>query len=292
MNNRKIDGVKTHIIGFDDILKPKSLPIKTTILVVGPMGCGKTTFVMDYLIKGIVKEKDKHFAIFVSLEETGEHILRDYSNFQWDSKYTIRDLILRKNDLEASNTNPNRRLIIIDGVATRVRPRVGVDYKSARKLSDLIHEDGFIYLDNVGDLKGLLSKMLGFIIKEFNAKYIRIGIDSLTAYLSAISGTIRGAHRFAILDELRKNILELRSVLESYPATTLMTSEAFHESRTRFGVEEFISRGVIFLGYQWIGSKKIRYLTIVKMRGREHRMTKYSFEINPRYGIRLLSEVF
>lgn len=291
MPNGREDGVTTHIIGFDDILEPNSLPARTTIIVSGPMGCGKTTFVMDYLIKGVLKER--HFAIFVSLEETGEHILRDYSNFIWGSRYTIKDMILRKSDLEnKENIDPKRRLIIIDGVTTRIKPQVGVDYKSARSLSDLIGEDGMIYLDNVGNLRGLLDKILGLLQKEFNARFIRVGIDSLTAYLSAISSTIRGAHRFAILDELRKNILELRSLLESYPVTTLMTSEAFRENQTRFGVEEFISRGVIFLGYQWIGSTRIRYLTIVKMRGRKHRMAKYGFEINPKYGIRLLSEVF
>lgn len=294
------DGIKTYIQGFDKLMDPPSLPKNTTILVSGPMGSGKTTFIIDYIVKGLIR--DKHFGIFVSLEETVDNIIKDYQRFLWGTKepnaIRIRDLILTKEHLETTQSLDGK-LLFIDGVKKRVSGEFGIDFRSAKDITDLISEDGIIYLYDISDLCELLDAVLKIAVEKYGVKYIRLGLDSLTAYLSAIAGAIglggsqQGAtHEFAVLDALRRNLLDLRNVLESYPVTALMSGEAFKEEQTRYGVEEFISRGVIFLGYLWMGSKRIRYLTIVKMRGRQHQMARYSFEINIKYGIRLLSEVF
>ena len=286
-------GVKTHILGFDNLLNPPSLPKNTTIIVSGPMGCGKTTFIMDYLMKGIIK--DGHFSVFVSLEESSEHIIRDYSNFTWGTKdppVTIRDVLIEKSELENESENARSKLLIIDFVKLRKTKQLG-DYMEIDSLSEIMGEDGVIYVSNIMYLEKILELVLDFLRDKLKVEYIRLGFDSLTAYLSALSGDEKGAvSNISILGKFRKKLLDLRNLLENYPVTTLMSSEAFREDQTRFGVEEFISRGVIFMGYQWHGAKRLRYLTIVKMRGREHNMSKFGFEIRPDYGIRLLSEVF
>ena len=110
---------------------------------------------------------------------------------------------------------------------------------------------------------------------------IRFSLDSLTSYITTITReyvsrtSASTATHFEIEDVLRSQMLALKNRLEQNGITSFMTAEALSMERTRYGIEEFIARGVIYLGYDWVGSKRHRYLVVVKMRGRSHSLGKF-----------------
>jgi len=270
------ESLVTHIEGFDDIFNPKGIPKRTTIIITGPPGSGKTTFIMDFIVKGILKSND--IGIFVTLEETAENIIKDYRSF---SAWRLEELI--RSD----------RLFVIDAITYKVSKMTRRPLEEIESIGDLQDEkDKIIYLSHVDELAPCLDLLIELIRKEMgHTGDIRLGIDSLTAYLSARAVRLDIRTKFEFLDRVRDEILSLRNMLEKKNVTTFMSAEAIKEVRTRFGVEEFVARGMIYIGYSWVGMHKSRYLAVIKMRGREHSLSKYSFDIDPKTGIRIFGEV-
>lgn len=72
--------------------------------------------------------------------------------------------------------------------------------------------------------------------------------------------------------DVRKKIFELLRLVRKTECTTLLISEILEDSKglSRFGVEEFVSDGVVVMYYLGIGTETHRSLMVRKMRGTDH----------------------
>ena len=82
--------------------------------------------------------------------------------------------------------------------------------------------------------------------------------------------------------EVRKELFKLVNSLKSAGVTALLTSEIPEDSKglSRFGVEEFLTDGVVILNYLGLGGGSYRSLQIRKMRRTTHGMDIYPFDLS------------
>jgi circadian clock protein KaiC len=97
--------------------------------------------------------------------------------------------------------------------------------------------------------------------KRIGAK--RIVIDPIT---------VLGLQTDSLL-QLRTDLIRFSSMLKELDATFLYVSEIPEDSQglSRFGVEEFISDGVVVLYYSRVGGLRVRGVEVRKMRGTSHK---------------------
>ena len=107
------------------------------------------------------------------------------------------------------------------------------------------------------------------IISEIDGK--RVVIDSLPAF---------GLH-FADEAEVRIAIHRLNNLLLSSGCTSIITSEIIPGKNgiSRFGVEEFIARGIILMEIYKEGNEYKRAITILKMRETEYDLRRIGFNM-------------
>jgi circadian clock protein KaiC len=124
---------------------------------------------------------------------------------------------------------------------------------------------------------GALLDILRDIANELNVK--RLIIDSITAL----------CYRLQTPEMIRDFIFKLGSSLSAMHCTTFLTSEVpprrFQYSQ--YGIEEFISDGIMFLGDIERKGDLIRTFQIVKMRGSAHSRTKAAMSISTQNGVEL-----
>ena len=115
------------------------------------------------------------------------------------------------------------------------------------------------------------------VVKDTGAK--RVVLDSVTAICNSLDDKA----------EIRDFIFRLGGELGPLECTTLLISEVPPREYkfSVFGVEEFISDGIILLGDFERKGNIIRTLQIVKMRGIEHSMNKQVMQIT-KDGIKLM----
>lgn len=128
----------------------------------------------------------------------------------------------------------------------------------------------------VEDASALLD-ILKDIADELNVK--RLIIDSITAL----------CYRLQTPEMIRDFIFKLGSSLAAMNCTTLLTSEVPPQQfkYSQYGIEEFISDGIIFLGDTEREGDLIRTFQVVKMRGAAHSRTKYMMNISSDNGVEL-----
>ncbi|MDD3083520.1 MAG: ATPase domain-containing protein [Candidatus ainarchaeum sp.] len=119
------------------------------------------------------------------------------------------------------------------------------------------------------DLDKLLLELMK-AIKKVKAK--RVVIDSIPA----LGMNFENEH------DIRKAILKTIYLLSRAGVTTILTTEIDPESKRigKYGVEEFVSDGVIILYYMGLGTQSNRTLHIRKMRATKHSEDLHPLEIN------------
>jgi KaiC/GvpD/RAD55 family RecA-like ATPase len=124
---------------------------------------------------------------------------------------------------------------------------------------------------------GALLDILRDIAEGLNVK--RLVIDSITAL----------CYRLQTPEMIRDFIFKLGSSLAAMKCSTLLTSEVPPRQfkYSQYGIEEFISDGIMFLGDIERKGDLIRTFQIVKMRGAAHSRTKSAMSITTRNGIEL-----
>jgi len=107
-------------------------------------------------------------------------------------------------------------------------------------------------------------------IREIEAK--RIVIDSVSALGIYVKDP----------SELRRMILQISSMLRKNSCTSIMISEIIPGTGklSRFGVEEFVSDGVILLHNLMLGGEYRRAVSIWKMRSTEHSKKIHPYKIS------------
>ena len=121
-----------------------------------------------------------------------------------------------------------------------------------------------------------LVQAIEAIVKEY--RITRLVIDSVTAICQRLEEPGR----------IRDFVFGLGLSLSQLGCTTLITSETPpRELRySMFGVEEFISDGIIFLSEMERHNDLVRTLQVIKMRGTEHSRAKFMMDLSE-YGISL-----
>ncbi len=118
------------------------------------------------------------------------------------------------------------------------------------------------------DLDKLLLELMR-AIKKIHAK--RVVIDSIPAL----------GLNFETEHEIRNAVLKTVYLLSRAGVTTMLTTEINEDSKQfgKYGVEEFVSDGVIMLHYMGIGTQSNRTLHIRKMRATKHSEDLHPIEI-------------
>ncbi|MBU7032518.1 MAG: AAA family ATPase [Theionarchaea archaeon] len=115
---------------------------------------------------------------------------------------------------------------------------------------------------------GLLITEIYKIVQKIDAK--RLALDSLPSLGLHVTDT----------GQIRGIIYRLSSLLLEIGVTSLLTTESVNPAMiSRYGVEEFVCRGVIMLDLEERGNDLKRTLRIRKMRGTKHTMRKLPFEV-------------
>lgn len=138
-----------------------------------------------------------------------------------------------------------------------------VTFADLRTTFDIIEAEGDLDTDDIDRVVDAIRQ----IVDETGAE--RLVIDSITAIAQ-------------LLDDpylIRTFVFRLGAMLEAAGVTTLMTSEAPEGRYSRYGVEEFISDGIIYLTSETIADQERRALRIVKMRGASYRSGNHHFAI-------------
>jgi len=146
-----------------------------------------------------------------------------------------------------------RKIAIIDGVSA---------------VAGIPSEEPYVLEDNINPVDFL--RYIYRVVKSIKAE--RLLIDSIPS----ISFRLGKEH------DIREVLLQLNTILLEMNVTAILTTEAVDPSHgriSRFGVEEYISRGVVLLDFIEKDVELKRYLLIRKMRETKHSMKKFPFEI-------------
>jgi KaiC/GvpD/RAD55 family RecA-like ATPase len=160
----------------------------------------------------------------------------------------------------------------VDSIKTNLKT-FGWDFDKLEKQGTLsfIRYDPY-HIEDVFD-------MLESTIREIKAT--RVVVDSISAL---------GLH---IRDqgELRSMIFNLSNILRKLNCTSVLSSEIVPGSSgiSRYGVEEFVTDGVIVMYYERIASTFSRAVQVWKMRGSSHSEKLHPYKIDPE-GIRIYPE--
>ena len=142
------------------------------------------------------------------------------------------------------------RLAIIDGTSTKLRKRT---VKEKYSLIGL-------------DIDALIIE-INRICREINAE--RVVIDSIPSLGLNLDSE----------KEIRRSVYRLATLLLEIGVTSFVTTETLGEGFSRYGVEEFVSRGVIKLDIVEKENKFVRTIYVRKMRETNFTMEKYPFDI-------------
>ncbi|AFL95107.1 hypothetical protein CL1_0902 [Thermococcus cleftensis] len=142
-------------------------------------------------------------------------------------------------------------------------------------------------IDGVSAVVGLPSEEQYVLEGNLNAedflRYIYRVVKAIDAKRLVIDSIPSIAFRLRKENEIREVLLQLNTILLEMGVTSILTTEAPEPGRgriSRYGIEEYIARGVILLDFIEKEVELKRYLLIRKMRETKHSMKKYPFEIN------------
>ncbi len=145
------------------------------------------------------------------------------------------------------------KLAIIDATSTKL------NLKSREKYVDVRPFDMKFMIDHIISIQG-----------EISAK--RAVVDSSTSiglYIQDIS-------------KLRIELLKLSITLEILGMTSILTCEVLDESNpNRFGIENFVTDGVIAMYFKRMENERVHSLEIYKMRGSAHSKRMNPYDITP-----------
>lgn len=230
---------KTGIDGLD-IMLGGGVPRSYIILIAGGPGSGKTTLAMQALYNGAAKFNEP--GIYISLEETAEEIKNNFASYGWDlNKIEIMSLIPEK-----------------------LKTIEGAKYVLPSKISTGEGEEYAMKSFSIDFVEEIIKKK----IEEKGAK--RLVLDSVSSFASQIDDPFL----------IRHEILNLRNMLKRLNVTSFLTVEMHDEGTiSKFGIEEFVAHGVITIYNIRKGSKRVRGLEILKMRGVKHSQNISMIEI-------------
>ena len=139
-------------------------------------------------------------------------------------------------------------------------------------LNKLAEDDQLVF----ADIPALEFEEVEALLEGISEDTTRLVIDPLSALL----------FRYEAMD-LRQKIRELVEIIRSKNITALITTELPENSKgiSRFGIEDFLSDGIIVLYYFREGAKRYRGIEVRKMRGTNHSSDIHLYKISSGQGI-------
>ncbi len=141
-------------------------------------------------------------------------------------------------------------------------------------------------IDGVSAVVGLPSEEQYVLEGNLNAedflRYIYRVVKAIDAKRLVIDSIPSIAFRLQEEGKIREVLLQLNTILLEMGVVSILTTEAPDPSSgkiSRYGIEEYIARGVVLLDFIEKDVELKRYLLIRKMRETKHSMKKYPFEI-------------
>jgi KaiC/GvpD/RAD55 family RecA-like ATPase len=238
-----VERVPSGIYGLDELIQG-GFPRRRTILVSGATGTGKSVLSMQFIYRGAAEYNEP--GVFVTFDEMPDKLRQDMLQFGWNLQpYEDRNLIA-----------------LLDGSSAR---------------AGAASEEQHALLPGQMDFDKMLIDILA-VARKIGAK--RLVIDSIPAMA------------FQIENEggIRRSLLKLAYVIGRAGLTTIITTEVPEQALgggsgmqfSKYGIEEYISDGVILLNFLGVGSQATRTLYVRKMRSTAHSMEIHPLEINER----------
>ncbi|MBL4693843.1 AAA family ATPase [Candidatus Gracilibacteria bacterium] len=198
-----------------DFVLDGGLPASSSILLSGDAGAGKTTLAMQWLCAGYSKFKEN--GIYITMTESTITLVR---NLKKTSFYDVN--YMASSDLTAENFE------------TEIAARPGIHFVDLRQIMEGI---GLMKAEyTYEDLDFLIDTLFKLFVKS-DVK--RVVLDSITAVA------------YLMKDEamIRSFIFRFGKLISMSDSNIMLISEAKDEKDSVFGIEEFISDGVIRLKY-------------------------------------------
>lgn len=223
------------IPGLDEMIKD-GIPTGYSILVTGGPGTGKSTFGMQFLYEGERKFGEK--GLYITFEENPDNMRRNFSKYGWELD-NIEILCLKPKRVESLDKKGDDSFII---------PWSAYTGKKGAKFP--------MSAFSIKDVKSLIKK------KAEEEQIDRLVLDSLSSLVLLEDDKFK----------MRQEVHEIIDMLEELGCTSLILTEMpwGMQGISKFGVEEFLLQGVIVIYNTKKGSKRVRGLEVLKMRGRKH----------------------
>lgn len=234
---------KSGISGLDELIEG-GFPTGRSILVSGGPGSGKTTTGIQFLVNGALQYGER--GIYVGLENPHAYIVQDMLRFGFD---------LPK--LESEN-----RVVCI---APATSKEVNMSFEDLASSLFLFSKSR---PEKIGE-KVTAVDTLASLIEEYGIK--RVVFDSVPAL-----GMRVGSEAV-----VRETVQSICNMLNGMGCTSFIISETDKkDTLSRYGVEEFVTNGILLLGYERKGLEYRRTLSIYKLQGTDHSKKIHAFEMS------------
>jgi len=237
--------IPTGVPGLDRMLHGGLIPQRPYI-VSGPLGSGKTTMLMQFLLEGIAGGER---ALFVALDEPPNEIRANMRSFRWD----IGDIEVLDANSDIRRFEPTPIVEISDEQEPLKFREVAEDIRKTPEVES--HEVTVHSLQQL--LKTLLRKR----------DYARVAIDSMSGL------------RYFCMRDFEEDVAtqSFMRFLTEEKVTALLTVETAGE--TDVPPESFLARGEVRLHRVRDDSGIRRFVSIQKFKGSSHEEMIYPMEI-------------
>jgi len=238
-----MDRVPTGIEGFDKLIEG-GFPQKSSILVCGMPGTGKTLFALQYLYNGATKFGDK--GLYVTIDENADKIRLQAEQFGWDLQTLERKGLISFLEIPVDQAR----------------------YDILKNLEAMVKKTGAARI--VFDSVSVLAINCGMYVLEVEAKRTEEGHYVLPerTYTPSFSHEIVGQFMYILLSRINK-----------YGLNIIFIGDSPDENRfTKDGVTEFICDGLISMKVMNIGNTLQRTLELRKMRSTNLQPGIYAME--------------
>jgi circadian clock protein KaiC len=227
---QNLSRVATGIPGFDELVEG-GFPSKSSILICGGPGTGKTIFCMQYLINGAIKFNEK--GLYVSFEQRADAIRHQASQFGWDI-----------NSLEKQG-----KIKVIS------MPVEKITKKTIKEIQDIVKKEGIkrLVIDSLSTL--VVNAPIYTTPSELSVQDV-VG-ENIVFSPPIIGDYIVKRFVYSFIEELRK-----------LDCTSLLISEASQSGEyiTRDTLSEFVCDGIVLISFESMGGAYSRSLIVRKMR--------------------------
>jgi circadian clock protein KaiC len=239
-NSRDVARTPTGIPGFDELVEG-GLPNRSSTLICGGPGTGKTIFSMQYLIEGIEQFSEK--GLYVSFEQRADAIRDQGKQFGWDLAKLEKDGMLRIMSISINN----------------------LSRKTIEDIKQLVKKEG---------IKRLVIDSLSTLV--INAPIYttpsELAVQDVVGENIVFSPPIIGDY------VVKRFVYGFIESLRDLDCTALLISEASNggEYISRDTLSEFVCDGVVLISFESLGGAYSRSLIVRKMR-----QTKNDEDVHP-----------